>query len=206
GEIESTMLHSYLKGARLCAWLSHTDCPPAIRECKILLDRVYRQDDACDFDTDGLVSPQADNLGTMNVPHDLWELVGQRKVVLCANVKHSTGVYYSRLSSHVGNSLILFYPGGNRSLPPVPGSIKYIYQSGDSFVFAVQRQHPLTAGKKESMDPFAQYPHFPAKLYSSTLEETLESIRCSWVSGHYARWAVSSDTAVVLSLCRVRSL
>ncbi|KAI6019758.1 hypothetical protein F5J12DRAFT_716629, partial [Pisolithus orientalis] len=115
------------------------------------------------------------------------------------------GVYYSRSSSHIGNLLILFYPSGNQSFPPDPGSIKYIYQFRDSFIFAVQRQHPLTTGKKESMDPFTQYPHFLAKLYSSMLKETLESIRCSWVSGHYAHWAVSSDTAVVCSLCRVRS-
>ncbi|KIN97480.1 hypothetical protein M404DRAFT_160305, partial [Pisolithus tinctorius Marx 270] len=174
----------------LHVWLSCTDCPPTIHECKILLNWAYQQDNACDFNTDSLISPQANNLGMMNVPHNLWD----------------TGVYYSRSSSHVGNSLILFYPGGNQSFPPVPRSIKYIYQSGDTFIFAVQRQCPLTVGKKESMDPFTQYPHFPAKLYSSMLEETLESVRCSWVSGHYTCWAISSDTTVVLSLCRVRLL
>ncbi|KIJ65075.1 hypothetical protein HYDPIDRAFT_50134, partial [Hydnomerulius pinastri MD-312] len=42
GFLESTMLQSYLKGAKLCAWLSRPNCPPAIRECKILLDRAYR--------------------------------------------------------------------------------------------------------------------------------------------------------------------
>ncbi|KIM53743.1 hypothetical protein SCLCIDRAFT_138348, partial [Scleroderma citrinum Foug A] len=38
GELERTMLHSYLKGAKLHAWLSRPDCPPAIQECKVLLD------------------------------------------------------------------------------------------------------------------------------------------------------------------------
>ncbi|KIK17456.1 hypothetical protein PISMIDRAFT_71177, partial [Pisolithus microcarpus 441] len=41
GEQESTMLHSYLKGAKLRAWLSRLDCPPAIQECKIILNRAY---------------------------------------------------------------------------------------------------------------------------------------------------------------------
>ncbi|KAI6154901.1 hypothetical protein BKA82DRAFT_132274 [Pisolithus tinctorius] len=116
------------------------------------------------------------------------------------------GVYYSRSSSHVENLLILFYPSGNQSFPPVSRSIKYSGSKNYSLIFAVQMQHLLTVGKRESMDPFAQYPHFPAKLYSSMLKKTLESIRCSWVSGHYAHWAISSDTAVALSLCRVRSL
>ncbi|KIK20354.1 hypothetical protein PISMIDRAFT_51162, partial [Pisolithus microcarpus 441] len=38
GELEATMMQSYLKAAKLRGWLSRPQCPPAIRECKILLD------------------------------------------------------------------------------------------------------------------------------------------------------------------------
>ncbi|KAG2050547.1 hypothetical protein BDR06DRAFT_860613, partial [Suillus hirtellus] len=33
GELENTMLLSYIKAARLCCWLAQPDCPPAIQEC-----------------------------------------------------------------------------------------------------------------------------------------------------------------------------
>ncbi|KIM52100.1 hypothetical protein SCLCIDRAFT_39009, partial [Scleroderma citrinum Foug A] len=37
-ELERTMLHSYLKGAKLHVWLSRPDCPATIQECKVLFD------------------------------------------------------------------------------------------------------------------------------------------------------------------------
>ncbi|KIJ59119.1 hypothetical protein HYDPIDRAFT_76818, partial [Hydnomerulius pinastri MD-312] len=39
--LETTMLQSYIKGAKLRAWLSRPECPPAVQECKVLLDRAY---------------------------------------------------------------------------------------------------------------------------------------------------------------------
>ncbi|KIJ57971.1 hypothetical protein HYDPIDRAFT_44688 [Hydnomerulius pinastri MD-312] len=209
GELESTMLQSYLKGAKLRAWLSRPNCPPAIRECKILLDQAYRsQNNAHEVDADGVISPDGtQSPGTSKMtalPRDLQALIGRRSAVLRAHVKHhdSVGVFYSRSSTHIGNSLVLFYPRGDRSSRPVPGSIKYIYEDEGSILFAVRRQHPLTARASEPADVFAAYPHFPAKLYSAVLEETLECVRISWVAGHYARWALSAETVVVLSLCR----
>ena len=53
-------------------------------------------------------------------------------------------------------------------------------------------------------DPFAAYPHFPARMYLSTLEVKLEHVKISWVVSHYARWTVS-DAVVVLSLSWVSS-
>ncbi|KIJ64132.1 hypothetical protein HYDPIDRAFT_91279, partial [Hydnomerulius pinastri MD-312] len=38
---EITMLQSYLKAAKLRAWLSHPQCPQAVQECKVLLDQAY---------------------------------------------------------------------------------------------------------------------------------------------------------------------
>ncbi|KAF8123623.1 hypothetical protein EV363DRAFT_1159530 [Boletus edulis] len=170
------MLESYLKGAKLRSWLSRPDCPTAIRECKILFDQAYRFPD-----------------GNLNVSDD---------AVLRANIKDKTGVVYSRTSTHVGNSLILFYPQGNHLSTPVPGNIKYIFAEGDSYAFAVQRQLPLPPSESK-LDPFAAYPHFPAQQYSSVLQTTLEYVRFSWVFGHYARWAISDDRVVVLNLSKV---
>ena len=199
------MLQSYLKGAKLRSWLSRPDCPTAIRECKILLDKAYCFPNGNpDITHDGLVVKTEPSRET-KVPYELRNVVGRQTAVLRAHVKDKTGVIYSRASTHLGNSLIFFYPQGDRSSKPVPGSIKYIYEEDDSFVFAVRRQLPLlSVGAETSSDPFSAYPHFPARLYSAMLQENLECVRFSWVVGHYARWAVSDDRVVVLNLSRVR--
>jgi len=130
------MLHSYLKGAKLRTWLSRPECPPAIQECKVLLDRVYNThthsyalpSDLNDIDSfDDVRVPETWN--ATYVPEDLQELIHRRKAVLRAHVKTAGGVVYSRCSTHLGNSLILFYPNGNRASPAVPGCIIYIYTS-----------------------------------------------------------------------------
>ncbi|KAG2342976.1 hypothetical protein BDR05DRAFT_885235 [Suillus weaverae] len=66
-------------------------------------------------------------------------------------------------------------------------------------MFAVQRYIPLS-GRGHYVDPFAMYPGFPAKLYSSSVSSHLENMKVAWVVGHFAQWEVSSDQAVVLSL------
>jgi hypothetical protein len=197
------MLQSYLKAARLRGWLSRPQCPPAIQECKILLDRAYRSKDASHHIDEYPLNDSArvpDTAMQTPVPEDLFRLTHQRIAVLRAHLKHER-VIYSRSSTHIGNSLVLFYPKGDYNSSPVPGSIKYIYGSNGILTFAVQRQCPLLHGGQR--DPFATYAHFPAKLYSSTVLDNLEIVKLSWVVSHFARWAVSDDQVIVLSLCRV---
>ena len=190
GELENTMLQMYLKGSRLHAWLSSPECPQAIQECKILLDHAYEVHDSDIHGTELHTSAKS-----LDLPADLKVLIGQGAAVL-----HSyMGVVYSRATTHLGNSLVLFYPQGNCSSPPVPGSIKHIYELDGTTTLAIQWQHAL-GGNNADLDPFAAYPHFPASTYSSTLSETLEVVEMTWVHVHYACWAVSNDCVVVLSL------
>ncbi|KAI9568424.1 hypothetical protein HD554DRAFT_2005407, partial [Boletus coccyginus] len=115
-----------------------------------------------------------------------------------ARVKHM-GIVYSWASTHLGNSLVSFYPCSNCSSPLVPGSIKYIYELDGVLTLAIQRQGMVPRGNN-TVDMFVAYPHFPAKTYSSTLSETLEAVTTSWIHAHYARWPISDDLVVVLSL------
>ena len=200
------MLHSYLKGAKLRSWLSRPDCPTAIHECKTLLDQAYRYPDSNPYVTHDSLVNSTDLPNAVKAPHELQGLVGLQRVVLRTYVKDKTGIVYSRASTHLGNSLVLFYPKGNHSSNPTPGSIKYIYGEEESFIFAVQRQCLLVpVGFGANSDPFAIYPHFPARLYSSALQETLECVKFSWVVGHYVQWAVSREHVVILNLSQVRN-
>lgn len=202
------MLQSYIKATKLRCWLSRRDCPLVIRECKILFDRMDAPKSATRSDEELAKDPFDDNvrapvsaIATV-VPEDLHTLIKRQTAILRARLKYE-GVFYSKASTHVGNSQILFYPQGDRSSSHIPGTIRHIYAAPTGeYVFAVQRYIPLPLHDNH-VDPFAMYPGFPAKLYSSSVSNHLENVKVAWVVGHFARWEVSRDQAVILSLSRV---
>jgi hypothetical protein len=186
------MLQSFIRGGNLRRWLGRPDCPPAIKECKALFDKAYgKQDDEC---TDNQPLPGVSQI----LPDDLRIATKQQKGVLYAHVKHDD-VVYARASTHLGNSLVLFYPAGKTSSSPIPGCIQYIVSWEGNKTFVVRRHESAASG---TSDPFAPYPHFPAKIYSSQLAERLEIVRVEWVLGHCARWAISPEHVVILNLGR----
>lgn len=151
-----------------------------IQECKRLFDKAYtpKWDDYSGAGAHNKLFVKKFNVEsatgklTVSVPNDLWPLVKGTRIVLHARIKH-LGVIYARSSAHLGNSLIYFYPGGNTSSLPTPGSVKYIYNSLNGIAFTVQRHYDMLSG---TVDPFAFYPNFPAKLYSSILSVKLEVV------------------------------
>jgi hypothetical protein len=177
GELEATIAKSFMRGANLRRWLNRPDCPDVIKEFKRLFDLAYTH---------------RRNLTEESAP---LAVDGERA--------HYTyrGVNYSRASTHLGNSLILYSP--SPADDPTPGSIEKIITEGKKTVFIVRRQAPLPIG---SFDPFLRYPHFPAKSYSSQMEDTRDTIPPSAVLSHYARFDYSNNRSVVLNLSRVRLL
>lgn len=201
GELESTILHHFIRAGKLRRWLARPDCPQAIKECKVLFDKAYDSK----VPDDAEINNDAETFhakASQPVPPDLYQLVKESKVGLQARLK-LRGIVYSTVSTHVGNSLIYFYPKGNMSSSPVPGSIKYIFsRKGEAATLAVQRQLPCI-WDHGFIDPFSRYAHFPAQLYDSRLSDVLEEVKIEWVMCHFARWNISSEHAVVLSLSRV---
>jgi hypothetical protein len=54
GQMESTMLHSFLKASNLKCWLAKPDCPTVIKECKVLFKKIYMpRDSECDVFENG---------------------------------------------------------------------------------------------------------------------------------------------------------
>ena len=200
--MESTLLHSFLKAGNLKRWLAKPDCPNVIKECKLLFDKIY----APKLSEDGIGEEAMErdlDFVRKAVPDDLRPLLGPLhcQAAMHARVRHN-GIIYATSKTHTGNSLIQFYPQGNRSTL-VSGSIKYIYQDQDRFVLAVQRQLPAS---NIVSDPYTIYPDFPAKLYSSQLSAELERVQTDWIYSHCARWNLSDTQSVVLSLSRVSHL
>jgi hypothetical protein len=203
------MLQSFIQAGKLKRWLARPDCPDVIKECKAHFDKAYahksdgfaKQLNGEDLLVDDLSTDnQTSSSQPQTTPDDLRVLIRQDRVILSAWHKHN-GIIYSRSTTHLGNSLVYFYLQGDRSTLPIPASIKYIFTNGVTTSYAVQRQLPL---EPNIIDPFARYPHFPAKLYSSTISPDLEIIEVDWIASHFARWQLSESLAVILSLSQVR--
>ena len=72
--------------------------------------------------------------------------------------------------------------------------------SNRDVVFVVQRQVPAAP---DHLDPYADYPHVPARIYCNSLSPKQEIVHPDWVLSHYARWAMDKEFAAVLILSRV---
>ena len=168
----------------------------------MLFDKAYapKRDEYVTLDAhDDMFTDYTATSQASPVPAELHHLVQQPKAIFHARHIFNR-VVYTRVSTHVGNSLVYFYAGGDRRLSPIPGCIKYILDINNKVCFAVQRQ---LAAQHSSTDPFRHYPHFGAMMYSPDLAPELEIIQVDWVVCHFARWPLSSDHVIVLSLCLV---
>jgi hypothetical protein len=201
--LESTLLQSFIKATKLRRWLTRPDCPAAIKECKRLFDKAYapRRNYYGDLDKADEDFQEIDLGGTeeRSIPQDIRSLVSGN-IRLRARHRHQ-GIVYTRSSTHLGNSLILFHPKG-LICDPTPGMIQHIIHTVEGEFFAVQRYLDLPA---DCIDPFKPYPYIPAKLYRSQLAD-LELVRVDWVVSHFARWVTASEHVVVLSLSKVSSI
>ncbi|KAJ7900462.1 hypothetical protein B0H13DRAFT_2336567 [Mycena leptocephala] len=140
--VRATAYRNFIKD-----WLSHPNCPDVIKQFKCLFDLAY--------------TPRR-NLNEVSAP---LAVDGERA--------HYTyrGVNFSRASTDLGNSLILYYP--SLEADPIAGTIEKIVTQGDVTEFTVRHQAPLPTG---SFDPFLHYAYFPAKSYASQMEDTIDMI------------------------------
>jgi hypothetical protein len=125
--MEGSLLQSFIAASKLHWWLGQLGALYFMKECKTLFNKVFgaKFRESTIFED---VSMEHQKL--LSTPHNLLPLVNTSQVSLHAHIAHA-GVTYSRSSTHLGNSLVLYYAAGDVSKPPVAGSIKYIYCRGD---------------------------------------------------------------------------
>jgi hypothetical protein len=151
------------------------DCPEVIRQFKRLFDLAFSRQTAWELND--------------TVSGDDWE-----KAHFSFN-----RVNFSRVSTHLGNSLIIFRPNGENIA--VAGSIEKIQVINNNVTFVVRRQEPLPSNKS---DPFKPFPHFPATTYSSKMSDAApDIIHPKRVISHCARFEFSGQCGVILNLSRV---
>ena len=170
-----------MRGANLRRWLRRPNCPEVVRQFKVLFDKAF---------SSGTPDSSA------NEPEPKSPLSDREQAHLSYN-----GVVFSRSSTHLGNSLVLYYPTLS-STDPIAGSVQTIQRSGGQVYFHIKRQAPLPPTKH---DPFRRYLSFPAKLYSSKMVDGPDDVvPVESVVSHVARFELSSERAVILNLSRVR--
>ncbi|KAG2344895.1 hypothetical protein BDR05DRAFT_831417, partial [Suillus weaverae] len=177
GQQESTLLSLYIKAAKLKCWLNRPSCPPVFRDVKSLFDRFV--------------------LPTVNVILEDHSIPPTFKENVLEDLRCLIkGSIYAHELTHVGNSLILYYPNGVMHTQ-TPGTIKYIFRTKHGVGFAVRRHLLLQSFYP---DPFRHYPYFPAQLYSSAVTDHLEVVMPEWVVSHFTWWNFSPQHIVAMSL------
>lgn len=208
GQMESTLLTYFLKASKIKRWLANPENPSVIKDIKSLFDKFHSPGESEKnsaitelMDDDDLSSKF---LLASSAPQPVRDLLhnAHNKVRLHARFKRR-GIVYAVSDTHKGNSQILYYPKGDTSLKPIVGIITFIYsemiQSTIQPAVAVRRLTPLDG---DSPDPFAKYPHWPAKLYHRE-SSVYERVQPDWVHGHFARWNISADQMVMVPLNKV---
>lgn len=198
GELEATMLASFTRIGKLKRWIARPDCPIFLKECNALFNKAFGNGLAGSLSD--IDEPIAAESAFETTPIHLQKLITHHRIAFRARYTFDN-VIFSRVSTHVGNSLILYHPDGDVTKPAVPASIKYIIaKHKKDVVYAVNAQLPAPHG---TVDPYRFYPDFLAKVYSTELSPELHIIQPDWVTSHYARWSIDEDRAVVLALSRV---
>ncbi len=187
------MFSAFSRSAKLKQWIARPDCPAFLKECKHYFDKAF-----------STLPEDSNRIGDSTfsaILAELWDIIpAGLKVAVCVRHLHN-GIIFSHSKTHVGNSLIMYYPNGNRSNPPIPAEIENIVVGMDQrYTYVVCHQLPAPPG---TVDPFASYLHFPVKIFSSKISNVLEAVSPDWVMTHYARWKLDDDRVIVLDLLRV---
>ena len=126
------MMHVHIKKSKIKRWLSHPDCPAFVKQCKVIFNKALGT---------SRENKEPASSAFVSTPLELKSLIPDATVALLA--RQSVGeLMFSRKSTHVGNSLVLFHPEGQKNIPAIPGSVEYIIaRKNQPTIFAVSTLH-----------------------------------------------------------------
>ncbi|KIK53108.1 hypothetical protein GYMLUDRAFT_63874 [Collybiopsis luxurians FD-317 M1] len=140
GQFESTLLHSFYKGATFCQWLLNPDRPGSniMKTCRKLVDKAfnYSVNSSDAEDSDSYNPADAEEAfhkiyRQPKVPCELSQLIddGAGDILLLSCVVAPSGFYYYAIPSAPGkgNSFICFRTSGDLRSEWVAGQIQYIF-------------------------------------------------------------------------------
>ncbi|KAJ3810716.1 hypothetical protein F5876DRAFT_15402, partial [Lentinula aff. lateritia] len=155
--------------------LRRSDCPPLLKYCGQLINKVY----------------------------GLSKLEGETGDIQCyRRCLTPFGNYYAiPEATGKANSYVCFFPDGDRQAEWAAGQIRHIFCENGKTRFAIRRSHPI-ASPSNKQDPFKLFWNqgFQAKMFSSLFSNELELVEYDWVLAHTARWELCPGKTVCLCL------
>jgi hypothetical protein len=168
-------MKTWARTGNIRRWLRRPECPEAVKQLKALFDK-------CFVPANGIP------------PQENREMKGQYR----AYAKHS-GVNFSGVHTHSGNSHIIYRPTGSRT--PIAGQIQVIENSVDDKDIRIHVS-PFLPLPKSLSDPFLSYRHFHATTYSSSLRAERDVIGLDDIVAHAAWFDYSFGRSVFVNLSR----
>ncbi|KAJ3833527.1 hypothetical protein F5878DRAFT_665571 [Lentinula raphanica] len=196
GKFESTLLHSFSLKAAFQRWLWRPDCPPLVKSCQKLLDKI--------FGSESEEVPEEDN-ARLPIPYSSDRFIPglglMTHVQFLAQIKAPSGKGFFTIPNTPGegNSYIYYFPEDSQGSEWVAARIQYIFEEDHSIKLVVRCNLPQQLCDPDPFKAF-WFDGFEAKLVSSELSETLEILELDRIIGHTARWNLNSDLAVLLAL------
>ncbi|KIK50833.1 hypothetical protein GYMLUDRAFT_252631 [Collybiopsis luxurians FD-317 M1] len=191
-----TLLHSYAKGVGFRRWLLRSDCPPLLKQCHNLLNKVYNFSPS---DGTSVAEPHP-----KKIPSQLAKLLGSsdhRTIHLHSRIEAPTGAYAVKGTPGRGNSFVCFRLSGEREWKA--GEILYIFEQGNKVKIVLQQ---LVELDQPEQDPFCGWwgGGFEAKLVSASVSSDLKIIDQECIVGHAAYWNLVDGLAAVVNLSQVK--
>ena len=172
--MEATISNSWTRGANLRRWLRRPDCPKVIRQFKALFEKGFPSYN----------HPQM---------HESSNRSGEP-----AHHVHA-GVRYSKASTHLGNSIVIYYASADTT-SPIVGSIQKIFSHPNGGASCkIRRYVQVPVG---TYNPFQRYPFFPAMLYTSTLDSVEDTVAFTDILGHASRFDISNNRSIFVNMSR----
>lgn len=198
GQFEHTLLHQYIKGVGFRRWLLRPNAPPLLRKCQELLDKAY-----------GFAGYKASEAATSakKFPLELSRLLTsdeRSRITLRNRIVADPGDYVVKSTQMPGqgNSYICFHSLDDSEWQT--GQIEYIYDmDGKTFVVVRRNTAPNLPTTTDAFKSFWSR-GFQAKLVSTSFDDNLEIVEFSQIISHVARWKLTTNFLLVLSLSEVR--
>jgi hypothetical protein len=181
GEMEATIVQSFMIGGNLRRWLRREDCPPAIQELKRLFDKAFQPLTPAFHSVEGTRKSQQDISYYTVTDSPFGRFV------------------YSPARVHTGNSVIV-YRNPRNSSEVIAGEIQQIDLVKGSPRFTIRRHAPLL---QSLVDPFLKYPDFHARCYSSNFLPTPDVAYMHHIISHAACLSLTNNHSVILNLSRL---
>jgi hypothetical protein len=225
GEYEETMGRSWHRSTNLKAFFTKASCPKVFLQCIEMFEKLVQPQDRNSLAAYSHTSSDDLDLDDMGDGHRMFggidfvvtpeiseavrqqtssNLIIPKQAISITHIRHHQTAY-SVSKRHEGNSGVLFQ--GSDTPFCIEQILQFPSNEGRDVLqgtWIVARRHQRAWCRS---DPFMKYKHLRMRLWSCSLDPTLEARPIDRIDAHFAKRVIpweGKDVSVVVSLSRVR--